>query len=402
MKKVISLIAISVLITSIILLTPVSAQSNPDKFVPNRLLVKFNDDISKNKAHGILNHNNARVTDEISQIGVLVITVPDNAIDKVEMALRNNPNVEYVERDSIFDSQATPNDPEFSKQWHLSKIQAEKGWSQSIGNPNVVIAVLDTGFDSEHPDLTGKFVGGYNVYSNNYDWSPASCGHGTLVAGIVSASTNNGIGVAGVGWNNSILPIKVTGSDCYTSSSILAKGITYASDHGANVANISFSIYGGDRTITNAAKYMFNNGGLVVAASGNSGQMISGKDNPYIISVGATDSNDRIANFSSFGKYVDFSAPGVAVYTTCACSSVSSNSTGTYTSKVDYIYASGTSFSSPMVSGLVGLIMSANPNLTPSQVYDILKQSSTDLGTSGRDSYFGWGIIDINNALALT
>ena len=147
---------------------------------------------------------------------------------------------------------------------------------------------------------------------------------------------------------------------------------------------------------------MYNHGGLAVAASGNSGQLVNVRDNPYIISVGATDFDDRIADFSSFGKYVDFSAPGVAIYTTCVCSSVMGNLTGNYYSTVYYISASGTSFSSPMVSGLVGLIMSANPNLTPSQVYDILKQSSTDLGTDGRDNYFGWGRIDVNKALELT
>lgn len=371
------------------------------KPVEGRLLVKFIDGTSEDSQRGILSAQGAKVEDTIPQLGVKILKVPPQALQGIQNALSKSDIVEYVEVDSIIEPTVIPDDTEFSKQWHLSKIQAPSAWDVSKGSSNVIIAILDTGFDSSHPDLAGKFVGGYNAYNNNNDWSSAPCGHGNLVAGVAASATNNGIGVAGLGWQNMILPIKVTGSDCYTTTSILARAIAYATDSGARVANISFAIYAGDRTITNAAKYMYNHGGLVVAAAGNSGQLINGKDNRYIISVGATDNNDNIASFSTYGKYVDFSAPGVSVYTTCICQSSVSDSTGTYTVPTYYMPASGTSFSSPIVSGLVALMYSKNPSLSPQQVYDVLKQSSVDLGGSGDDNYYGWGRIDASKALQL-
>jgi len=380
-----------VIILTTLLPTNISlaAQNDKPKHVEGRLLVKFIDGTSEDSQRGILAAQGVKVEDTIPQLGVKILKVPPQALQGIQNALGKSGSVEYVETDSIIEPAVVPDDIYFANQWHLSKVQAPGAWDISKGRSDIIIAVLDTGFDASHPDLAGKFVGGYNAHSNNNDWSSAPCGHGNKVAGVAASATNNGAGVAGLGWENKILPIKVTGSDCYTTTSVLASAIVYAADNGARVANISFAIYAGDRTITNAARYMYSHDGLVVAAAGNSGQLVNAKDNRYIISVGATSSDDSVASFSSYGKYVDFSAPGVSLYTTCTCQT-------TY-----YTYASGTSFSSPMVAGLVALVLSANPSLSPSQVYDILKQSSADLGASGNDNYFGWGRIDAQKALQL-
>ena len=401
--------AISLIIVLLVGFLPSSIWAAPNdtpndtpKHIPGRLLIKFNDDLSQGMKQMIIHSHDGRLIDNISQIGVMEIEVPENRLTGIQNALQATNGVEFVEPDSIIEPQITPNDPAFSQQWHLAKINAPIAWNTTTGSTNVIIAILDTGFDATHPDLSGKFVGGYNAYDGSSDWSSAPCGHGTLVAGVAAATTNNGVGIAGLGWQNDILPIKVTGNDCLTTSSVLAKAITYAADHGARVANISFGIYAGDRTITSAAKYMYNHGGWVVAAGGNSGVLVNSNDNRYIISVSATNPDDSSTTFSSYGNYVDFAAPGSAIYTTCTCKETITNSTGTYTIPSYYMSAYGTSFSAPTVSSLIALLLSVHPNLSPSQVYTILKQSSVDLGPSGYDSHFGWGRIDAGKAFTIS
>ena len=378
-----------------------SDQSEKTNHVSGTLLVKFKDGTGENIQNAIINAHGAKVKDSIKEIDLKVITVPDEAIDNIQSALSNLPIVEYVETDSIIEPTIVPDDIEFPKEWHLSKIHATGAWDVSKGSSNVIIAILDTGFDADHPDLAGKFVGGYNAYSNNNDWSSAPCGHGDRVAGIAASATNNGVGIASLGWQNMILPIKVTGSNCYTTSSVLAKGITYASHQGAKVANISFQIIAGDKTITHAAKYMYNHGGLVVASAGNTGDLVKVNDNPYIISVGATNPLDRLAIFSTRGDFVDFVVPGVDILTTCVCEKIIVIEGVATKVPTNYIESSGTSFSSPLVAGIISLILSENPNLSSTQVYEILKKSSIDLGEAGKDSSFGFGLIDAKKALEL-
>ncbi|MGH9910638.1 MAG: S8 family serine peptidase, partial [Nitrososphaerales archaeon] len=213
------------------------------------------------------------------------------------------------------------------------------------------------------------------------------CGHGTAVAGAAAATTNNGIGVASVAWENKILPIRVTDTNCFASDSTFAKGIIYAADHGARVANASFGPPYNTNTLTNAAKYMYDKGGWVVVPGGNSRIYESINDNPYMIAVSATYSTDTNPSWSSYGPYIDFAAPGSGIQTTTMGGS--------------YGGVSGTSFSAPITAGVIALMFSQNPSLTPQQVYDILKQSSVDLGGVGYDIHFGWGRIDAYKALQI-
>ena len=365
----------------------VSDQPEKSDHVLGTLLVKFKKNTAENIQNAIINAHGAKLKNNIKQIDVKILTVPENAIDNIQSALANIPIVEYVEKDFIFKQTAIPNDYYYPNGWHLTAINMPQAWEITQGSANTIVAILDDGVDPTHPDLLPKLVPGYNVYDQNTDTSGAGlCGHGTAVAG-VNAVTNNNIGVAGVAWKNNIMPIRITGTNCGASDSTFASGIIYAADHGARVANISFGPLFNSNTLTNAAKYMYDKGGWVVVSGGNSGSYKSFSDNPYLIGVSATRDTDVTTSWSSYGPYIDFAAPGVGIQTTVNVGS--------------YDGLSGTSFSAPIVAGVVALLFSYNPAFTPDQVYDILKQSAVDHGTAGRDDNFGWGIIDAGKALQI-
>ena len=352
------------------------------------LLIKFKKNTAENIQNAIINAHGAKLKNTIKQIDVKILTVPENAIDNIQSALANIPIVEYVEKDFIFEHTAIPNDYYYPNGWHLTAINMPQAWDITQGNANTIIAILDDGVDPNHPDLAPKLVPGYNVYNSNTDTSGTGlCGHGTAVAGVAAAVTNNNIGVAGVAWKNDIMPIRITDINCGADDWTLASGIIYAADHGARVANISFGPLFNSNTLTNAAKYMYDKGGWVVVSGGNSGSYTYFSDNPYLITVSATGSTDLTTFWSSYGPSIDFAAPGIGIQTTTMGGS--------------YDGLSGTSFSAPIVAGVAALLFSYNPSFTPDQVYDILKQSAVDRGTPGRDDNFGWGRIDAGKALQL-
>jgi len=377
------------LIFSAMLPTPiVSAETNRAE-----LLLRFKPGVGRRSSGALLRSLGACVVDEIPQISVLVISVPGRVAERVKSALARDPMVDFVEENRLIEPSLTPNDPYYSEQWHLPKIQAPDAWKISQGEPNIIIAILDTGIDQNHPDLSGKLLEGYNAYDDSNNVTD-DVGHGTIVAGAASAITNNSLGIASIAWKNQILPIKVNIPGIgYTTVSLLAKGLTYAADKGAKVASMSWLIFNGSSTLTTAAKCFMEKGGLVIAAAGNTGKYESYTDNPYIISVAATDKSDLTASFSSSGPYVDISAPGVGIFTTIP---------GWQATNYKYAYgsASGTSLSTPIVAGLAALIFSTNPQLTPTQVEQILKMTADDLGELGYDVYYGWGRINAARALA--
>jgi len=349
------------------------------------LLLRFKPGASWHSGEKVLKDFGLEVLEEIPQIKVLVVSVPENALQRVKSALMRNPMVDFVEENCLVEPLQMPNDPYYYKQWHLPAIGAPYAWDLSAGSGSVTVAVLDSGVDSSHPDLAGKLLSGWNFYDNNGDTSDVY-GHGTMVAGTAAAIANNQIGVASVAWGCPILPVRVTDTSGYTSYSLLSEGLVYAADRGAKVAVVSFAIYGGS-ALSSAAKYFMDKGGLVVAAGGNSGKYEDYADNPYIVSVSAVASGDAIASFSSYGPYIDLSAPGVSIYTTVRGGS--------------YASVSGTSFSAPVVAGVVALMFSVNPSLTPTQVEQILEATAVDLGDPGYDIYYGWGRVDAYAALKI-
>jgi len=351
------------------------------------ILVQPRAGLSSDKFDEIVRGKGGRSLGRLHGLRIHKIEVPENAEDALVRALSKNPSIKFAEKDMLVaPDEFIPNDPRYSSEWHLPIIQAPAAWSLSQGD-GVVIAVLDSGVYGEHPDLSSKMVAGWNVISGNTDTVDIN-GHGTAVAGFVGAATDNADGIASAGFNAKIMPVRITNSsDGYTLYSDMAKGITWAADHGANVANLSYRAFKSS-TATAAAQYMRNMGGVVVVSAGNDNADLGYSNNTSMITVAATTSSDVRASFSNYGDYVDVAAPGASVLTT--------------TKSGGYANWSGTSFSAPLTAGVVGLIMSANPNLNPDQIESVLETSADDL-ISGVDwhMYYGHGRINAANAVQL-
>jgi subtilisin family serine protease len=302
---------------------------------------------------------------------------------------RTRKDVEFAEHNFIYLPNVLPNDPLYYQyQWNLPDISADTAWNISLGKADVIVATVDTGADLNHPDLQNKLVPGFNVL-NDTDNPQDDNGHGTHVAGIIAAGTNNGIGIAGVSWRNKIMPVKAIGADGTGSSFDIAKGIKWATDHGAKVINMSVGNYHPSSVLEDAIRYAYNKGVVLVAASGNdnTSQPSFPANYPQVLSVAATDNHDMRAEFSNYGPHIDVSAPGVDIPSTYLPGR--------------YAALSGTSMSCPHVSGLAGLILSVNPNLRNEDVMNIIRNSADDLGNPGKDSYYGYGRINVANALKI-
>jgi subtilisin family serine protease len=389
MNKTLTMLTLIAIIFSVTALVPAETLVPQEK---GELILKFKMGTPSSCMHEILRAYGLTILDEVSKLNILIVSVSKNKMATIMDLLKFNPFIEFVEENIKVSATQTPNDPYYSLEWHLEKIQMPTAWDISKGDPNVVIAVLDTGVDVNHPDLAGKILEGYNAYddSNNI---VDDIGHGTMVAGTAAAITNNALGVSAPAWNCKILPIKVNiPGAASTTYSLLAKGLIYAADKGAKVACMSWQIFNGSGTLAEAAKYFVEKGGIVIAAAGNTGKYEDYMDNQYIVSVAATDQKDLAASFSSYGPYVDLSAPGVSILTTIDGKQATSYNYA-------YGYVSGTSFSAPLTAGLAALIYSANPSLTPNQIEQILETSAVDLGEPGYDYHYGWGRINATKAL---
>jgi subtilisin family serine protease len=366
---------------------PSSRAAGPS--VPDEILVSMKPQMSGQAVQALLAVHGAKEADSIPQIGVRVLKVPADKRDRVIEALRHNPNIEFAEPNSIAGTGAATNDPYLTNgyEWHISKIQAAQGWDFATGNSSTVVAIVDTGVAASHPDLAGKVLAGYNFYANNTDTSD-DYGHGTAVAGAAAAQGNNGVGVVGVAWNASILPVKISDPTGYATYSNMAKALTYAVDHGARVINISFYGSSSSSTLQNAANYVWNHNGVIFACAGNAGT--SSPQYPAacstVVAVTNTNSSDAISSSSSYGSWVTLSAPGTAIWTT--------NRDGSYGGW------SGTSFASPVAAGVAALLVAQNPQITNSQIVNVLKQNSDDLGAAGFDNYYGYGRVNAFRALA--
>lgn len=368
--------------------TSASAQSGGAGYeiVPGQILVQPRAGLSDAQLNRILDRQGARSIGRIPQIGVRIARVPERAEEQVSRALARNPQMRFAEPNryvSPVDS-LVPDDPRFDDGWHLERIKAPSAWSASRGE-GVVIAILDTGVDASHADMDGKLLPGYNVADGSRDTSDVH-GHGTRVAGAAAAATDNSIGVAAVGWDAQILPVRITNrSDGYATYSDIAQGLTWAADQNAHVANISYDATN-SATVASAAEYMRNRGGSVVVAAGNAGTDPGYAGSPYMLSISATTSNDSKASWSNYGDWIDLAAPGVGILTT--------NEGGGYAS------VSGTSFASPVTAGVVALVRSANTDLSPETLEDILKTTAHQVTGDEHHPYYGYGRVDASAAVA--
>ncbi len=304
-------------------------------------------------------------------------------------ALTAAPGVDYAEPDYALRANAAPDDPLFSRQWYMPKIGLPAAWDLASGSGDIVVAMVDTGIDAEHPDLAGAVLPGYNFVADNTDTADDN-GHGTYTAGLVGAIGNNGQGVAGVASGVRLLPVKILDQTGEGNVGDFARGIRWATDHGARLINISAGIEYNSTSMHQAVQYAAEHGVLVVASSGNTpdGTPRYPADFPEVLAVSATDASDNAAPFSSYGSYVDISAPGVNILST-------SWDNGT----PGYGWADGTSSSAPLVTGAAALLLSARPDLTAAQVEQYLLAGADDLGPKGRDPHFGVGRLDVLHSL---
>jgi thermitase len=315
---------------------------------------------------------------KVGQSTLHVVELPAGASEKaVVERLSRHPHVKFAEVDRLVKPEFVSNDPYFGSEWHLSKVGAPTAWDLSQGG-GVTIAILDSGVDGSHPDLAGQMVPGYNFYDNNTNTSDVH-GHGTAVAGVAAAATNNAMGVAGIAGQAKIMPVRIADASAYAYYSTIAKGLTWAADNGARVANCSYGGVAASSAIQSAAQYMKSKGGLVFVSAGNNGINEYVTPTTTMITVSATDSNDALASWSSYGSFVAMSAPGIT-YTT---------SRGGY-----YDQWMGTSFSSPLTAGVAALMMAASPSLDGAQIEKLMYSTATDLGAAGRDMYYGYGRVN--------
>jgi thermitase len=241
--------------------------------------------------------------------------------------------------------------------------------------------MVDSGVNPTHPDLASKLLPGWNFLLNNSNTAD-DFGHGTATAGTAAAATNNGIGIAGVGWTTPIMPLVVLDSTDYASYSNIASAITYAADHGVPIINVSIGGSTPSSTLQSAVNYGWSKGAVVFASAMNFAT--SAPYYPaacdYVIAVSATEPGNTLASFSNYGSWIDLAAPGDNIYTT--------DNTGSYSTWY------GTSFSSPIAAATGALALSTNPGLSAQSLVTLLEQNTDDIGVPGFDSSFGWGLVD--------
>jgi type VII secretion-associated serine protease mycosin len=363
-------------------------------FDPDALLVQFKPGASASSKDRALSSRGVRIAGAVAGTGYVKVRAK-GAAARVLRDLQNDPAVASVSLDYRRQTSVAPNDPGYiyGDQNYLNTVRLPQAWDRTKGSTSQVIAVVDTGVDAQHVDLAGRVVAGYNAITNSSIAATANSddyGHGSMVAGIAAANTNNGIGVAGVAWTGRIMPIKVLNSQGSGYDSDIAEGVIWAADHGAKIINMSLGGPGDSPVMHNAITYATSKGAVVVVAAGNTGDNTPQYPAAYpeVLAVGATDGAGKLTDFSSWGDWIDVAAPGFDI--------VSTGNDGQY-----YI-GDGTSFAAPIASGVAALVRTVSPSLTPAQVIARIKATARDAGPRGIDPYYGKGVLDAYYAVGGT
>ena len=368
---------------------PTCLVEDPDTGVSlysDELIVAFFDLISEDRIQEIIAAEGGTIVGTIPALGLYQISMPGDGtaagIYAAIEAFEEYPEVEYAEASYAAElDEFTPNDTKFGSQSNMTTIRADEAWVVAKGSNSVTIAVIDTGVDYKHDDLKDKVIKGKN-YADGNDDPHDTHGHGTHVAGIAAAKSNNNIGVAGVAWESKILAIRWTDGSNGSDTS-LAASIRYAADNSAKIINIS----GGTsdtKKLKRAIEYANKKGLLICASAGNSGKEKKRYPGSYdeCFCVGNTTDSDNRSGGSSYGTWVDISAPGENVWST-----VPDNK---------YDDKTGTSMSTPLVAGAAAVVWSKHPSWTATQVRERLEKSSKPLDSSLK---IGIGRIDLFEAV---
>jgi len=328
-------------------------------------------------------------------LGYAAIAFPgegnEQARENFREAMAKKSDVKYVEDNATFQSLQVPNDPRFGDQYADQLVDAPTAWDTTFGDSDVTVAVVDQGVKYDHPDLNGNMASnpGYDFVDSDSDPYPDSLSdeyHGTHVAGIAAAETNNGEGVSGIG-NSTLISGRALSESGSGSTADIADAIQWAADQGADVINLSLGGGGYTNTMKNAVGYATNNGALVVAAAGNdSGQPVSyPAAYSECLAVSALDPDETIASYSNVGSEIELAAPGTNVLSTW--------------SDDGYRKISGTSMATPVVAGVAGLTLAAY-DLTNSELRSHLKATAVDVGLPADEQ--GSGRVDAGNAVTTT
>jgi serine protease len=338
------------------------------------------------------------VSGTIGETEFAEVSVAPGRVDAVLQAARSLPGIAVAEPNfvrSAFAGAKISGDPQdylFQKheQDYLRTIRMPNAWHVGHVIPGFKVAVLDSGVDLDHPDLSAALVAGTDTVNGDSSAQDDN-GHGTGVAGVLGAVNDNVVGVAGVAWGASIMPVKVLDATGHGTDSQIAAGITWAVDNGARVLNMSFGGPGDSKLLHDAVAYAASRGVVMVGAAGNSGTDAPSYPGAYpeVIDVGATDWSGNVAWYSSFGSALDVVAPGWLIATTALSPEVGARYDAGYARGVI-----GTSYAAPVVAGVAALVASQNPTWTATQVTERVLASARDAGPAGIDRFYGRGVVD--------
>ena len=379
--------------------------------------IQFQSDVSRAVAEQTLGQMNAVLVDWLAPLHIAKVQMGAEtgkaSFQTFRALAANEPSIQFVEsgatvvgnplitddandepsdepNDETDDDEIGYNDPSLKvadESYGLTQVHALEAWDIITGTPEVIIAVLDSGINAEHPEFAGRVIMGYD-YINDDDDPTDDHGHGSHVSGIAAAALNNGQGVAGICPNCSILAVKVLNENNAGTWWSAAQGILYAVDNGARVINLSLGANVPSNTIKSAIDYAQEHDVLIVAAAGNAASSNNFYPAAYegIMGISATDSSDELWGLSNRGAYIDVAAPGHLIY---GPNKTLDDEYG------GYVYKSGTSMAAPFVTGLAGLLFSQDPTRTAADVVNIITQSADDLGDPGWDDFYGYGRINV-------
>lgn len=427
--------------------SPVPSAS-ADDYVPDEIIVKFKAGIlsaTENQLHASLGTS---VVHTSPHGGFKVLKIPSNkTVAEMVEAYSRQPAVEYAEPNYRLHITWSPDDPGYSYQWHFPSIDVAGAWDLDTtpplygGDPSIVVAVIDSGVAYETyssyvqaPDLAstnfwtnpGETAGngidddgnGYTDDIHGWDFVNSDAHpnddnrHGTHVTGTIAQSTNNSLGVAGIAFNTTIMPLKVLDENGDGSDAWVADAIYYAVNNGANIINMSLGGSSSSSTLQNAVAYAANAGVVVIAAMGNTGDNVTqypaGYD-AYVIAVAATRYDQTRSYYSTYGPNCDIAAPGGDTtpgndqngdgYVDGVLQQTFASGDPT---SFSYYFFQGTSMATPHVAGVAALILAKNPTWTAAQVRHALEHTATDKGATGRDDYYGWGLINAQSSVGFT
>lgn len=384
------------------------------KYAEDHILVKFKEKANIKGALESMEQIGIKELKKLEKLEVYVMSIPEGSEPhEICEALELLPDIQYAEPDYIAYACSKPNDYYFSYQYYIlnegqnycpplnrigkpgADTKVVDAWDREKGSENIIIAIVDTGVYLQHEDLKDKIIGGYDFVNNDSDPSDDHW-HGTHVAGIAGASTNNGIGIAGVCWNAKIMPVKVLDSSGSGYYSWIADGIEWAVNRGAKVINLSLGGSSSSFVLEEAVNYAFEKGVVCVAAAGNDRdeRVLYPAAYKNCIAVGATNDRDEDSGWHSKGPEVDVSAPGEYIFSTFNPKYQNLNA--------NYAWATGTSMATPIVSGLAGLIYSKNPSISVGDLMNLIKYTCDDVNSSifrGVDEFLGYGRVNAKTAI---